>query len=265
MPPYIIRISSQKGGVGKTTVAVNLGVILSLFKYKTLIVDSDAANPTVGFHLGMNQANVGYKDVVTGKAQLNSTLAMHSPSGLRVLPGTIGPYSFYPKEDDNLKFLKMLIETKYDFIIFDTSPGFAFSEPFKLYSEALLITTPEASSCTAVIRLARSYTEERLKHNLVINRVKNRKYEFTIEEIEDMYENKAIGVIPEDEIVPTSISQHIPAFLENPGANFSRSMKNLGRRYAARVDTLEMEGFEDSSLKKGGIIAFIMKLLGLKK
>ena len=52
MPPYIIRISSQKGGVGKTTIAVNLGVILSLFKYKTLVVDCDAANPTVGFHWG---------------------------------------------------------------------------------------------------------------------------------------------------------------------------------------------------------------------
>ena len=46
------------------------------------------------------------------------------------------------------------------------------------------------------MRLARNYTEEGLKHNLVINKVTNKKYEFTIEEIEDMYENKAIGVCP---------------------------------------------------------------------
>ena len=187
MPPYIIRISSQKGGVGKTTIAVNLGVILSLFKYKTLVVDFDAANPTVGFHLGLNQANVGYRDVITGDATLNNTIAIHAPSGLRVLPGTIGPYSFVPKEQDNFNFLNMLSQTSYNFIILDTSPGFAFSEPFKFYSEALLVTNPEASSCTAVMRLARNYTEEGLKHNLVINKVTNKKYEFTIEEIEDMY------------------------------------------------------------------------------
>ena len=238
---YIIRVSSQKGGVGKTTIAVNLGVILSLLGYKTLIVDCDAANPTVGFHLGMDQANAGYRDVVTGKATLNDALAMHSPSGLRVLPGTIGPYSFVPSEEDNRKFLKMLSETKYNFIILDTSPGVSFSEPFNLYSEALLVTTPEASSCTAVMRLARSYTEDRLKHNLVINRVKNKKYEFSVEEIEDMYENKLLGSVPEDEIVPISISQHIPAFLVNPKANFSRSIRSLARRYASKIDTMQLE------------------------
>ncbi len=261
--PYIIRISSQKGGVGKTTIAVNLGVILSLLSYKVLIVDCDYANPTVGFHLGMNQANVGYKDVLTGKADMNDALAMHSPSGLRVLPGTIGPYSFVPEEKDNARFLDMLSQTKYGFIILDTSPGFAFSEPFRYYSEALLVTTPEASSCTAVMRLARSYTEEKLKHNLVINRVRNRKYEFSIDEIEDMYENKAIAVLPEDDIVPTSISQHIPAFLINPKSNFSNAVKTLSRRYASRIDTLDMDGYAKASSSKGGIFGFIKRLLGI--
>ncbi|MDE1768165.1 MAG: AAA family ATPase [Candidatus Micrarchaeota archaeon] len=257
--PYIIRISSQKGGVGKTTVAVNLGSVLSLFGYKTLIVDTDAANPTVGFHLGMNQANVGYKEVITGKSTLNEALAIHGATGLRVLPGTIGPYSFIPAERDNLKFMEMLTTTKYDFIILDTSPGFVFSEPIRFYSEALLITTPEASACTSCMRLARNYTEEKLKHNLVVNRVTNRKYEFSIEEIEDMYENKAIGILPEDNTVPTSIAEHIPAFLVNPKSGFSRAIRETARRYVSKSEILRIA----PEAGKGGILGLVRKVIGI--
>ncbi len=264
--PYIIRIASQKGGVGKTTVAVNLGVILSLLGHKVLIVDCDAANPTLGFHLGMNQANIGYKEVLTEKATINEAIAMHGPSGLRVLPGTIGPYSFVPTPEQNLKFLQTLSKTKYEFIILDTSPGFSFNEPLVFYSEALLITTPESSACTSVMRLARVYTEEKLKHNLVINRIKNTKYEFSVEEIEDMYENRAIGAIPEDEIVPLSVSEHIPAYLINPRANFSRNIKILARRYSSRIGTIaEGEpGERGAGTGSGGIMGTFKRLLGGK-
>jgi len=260
--PYIIRVSSTKGGVGKTTIAVNLGVILSLSGYKTLIVDCDAANPTVGFHLGMDQANIGYRQVVTGRAGLESSIAMHGPTGLRVLPGIIGPYSFVPSEKQSQQFLRMLTATKYNFILLDTSPGFAFNEPFSYYTEALLVTIPEASSCTSAMRLAHAYTEQKLKHNLVINRVKNKKYEFSVEEIEDMYENRVIGVLPEDEIVPLSVSEHIPAYLINRRDSFSRSIRDLSRRYSSRLETVDVDGGARSGT--GGIMAFIRRLLGLK-
>ncbi len=267
--PYIIRIASQKGGVGKTTISVNTAVILSLLGHKVLIVDCDAANPTIGFHLGMSQANIGYKEVLTGKSTMNEAIAMHGPSGLRVLPGTLGPYSFVPTPQQNLKFLQTLSKSKYDFIILDTSPGFSFNEPLSLYSEALMVTTPESSACTSVMRLARVYTEEKLKHNLVVNRVKNTKYEFSIDEIEDMYENRAVGVIPEDEIVPLSVSEHIPAYLINPKSNFSRAMKTLARRYSSRLGTIAPDADERTPAGMrggggGGLFGWIKKLLGMR-
>ena len=59
MRHQIIGVMSQKGGVGKTTIAVNLAVMLRLKGYETLIVDLDTSNPSVGIHLGMHESEDG--------------------------------------------------------------------------------------------------------------------------------------------------------------------------------------------------------------
>lgn len=262
--PYIIRISSQKGGVGKTVVAVNLGVALSLLNYKVLLVDTDTANPSMGAHLGLTHANAGFREVVTGKEDLNDVIAFHAPSGCRIIPGTINAYSFTPKPADLRRFVSELAKTDFDFIIIDTAPGVSSEEPYDLYSEALIITTPETTSCISAIRLARKYTETKLNHNMVINRVKNKRYEFSTEEIENMYEKRALAVIPEDESVPVSISEHIPAYMTNDRSNFSRQIRILSRRYSSRMGNAQFEIEQGTKKRSGeGIIAFIKRLLHL--
>jgi flagellar biosynthesis protein FlhG len=263
--PYIIRVASQKGGVGKTTIATNLAVTLSTLNYNVLIVDCDAANPSVGIHLGMVEANEGYKEVVEKKAKPSSVIVVHAPSGLKVLPGTIGGYSFTPEPARFWEFVSELSKMKYDFIILDTSPGFSIREPTKYYSEALLITTPEMSACTSVMRLAKLYTNDGLKHSLVINRIRNKKYEYSVDEIEDMYENRAIAAIPEDEAVPISVAQHIPTVMGFPKSEFSVGVKELGRRYSSRSDKVPLGPSKAMSQERGGIFSSLRKAFGGKR
>lgn len=261
MNPYLIRISSQKGGVGKTTIAVNLATSLRLFNYKVLLVDGDLSNPSIGFHLGLEQANIGYSDVLNEKSTLRNSIAVHNPSGLHVLPGTINTKSYMPTEKEMETFVDELLKSDYEFVVVDTSPGYIAEEPTSHYSEALLVSTPELSACTSSIRLAHMYDKDKLKHNLLVNRVKGKRYEITIDEIEEMYEDRVVGVIPEDEVVPISVSEHIPAFLLDPRSKFSRSIESTSRKYASKSGTSYTE---KTIFSRFSIIGFLKRLLGLR-
>ena len=239
--PYLIRISSHKGGVGKTTIAANLATALQLMGKRVLVIDSDVANPSLGFHFGLDQANVGYFEVLQGKAQLRNAIAVHAPTGLHILPGTIHSRISIPTKQEVRRLANQLKRQKYEYIIVDTPPGLFQEEVTKVYDEALIVATPEMSAVSSSIKLANTYERNKLKHSLIVNKVSGKRYELSIEEIEDAYGDKALAALPDDETVPMSIAAHIPAYLYKPRCQFSKAVKELARRYAARTGELGEE------------------------
>ncbi|MEM0094926.1 MAG: P-loop NTPase [Candidatus Micrarchaeaceae archaeon] len=234
--PYMLRISSQKGGVGKTTVATNLASIIRLMGYKVLLIDGDFVNPSVGFHLGLEDINVGVRAVFKRKAKLENAVAIHDPTGLHVLAGEISNRSFEPGDAEQNYVANLLHGTSYNFVIVDTSPGYTPEALLRHYDESIIVTTPEMSACTSAIRLANIYDKMHLKHSLVINRVRNTRYEMHTREIEQMYGGEVAGVLPEDDIVPISIAEHIPAYVLNKKAKFSRAVLDTAHKYARRSE-----------------------------
>ena len=83
-------------------------------------------------------------------------------------------------------------------------------------------------------RLAARYEKAHLKHSLVVNMVRNARYELSYNEILDMYGGEINGLLYEDEAVPASIAAHIPAYVFKPRARFSRGVGELSRRYVSR-------------------------------
>jgi chromosome partitioning protein len=86
----VYAIANQKGGVGKTTTAVNVGACIAEAGYRTLLVDVDPqANATVGLGLARTQAP-GLYEVLTGEATAAEALTEASVPGLAVLPAGAG-------------------------------------------------------------------------------------------------------------------------------------------------------------------------------
>ncbi|MDE1869356.1 MAG: AAA family ATPase [Candidatus Micrarchaeota archaeon] len=254
--PYTVRISSQKGGVGKTTVSVNLAVALKLIGHKVLVVDADYVNPVVAFHLGLEEINRGFRSVMLGKARLNTSVSIHSPTGLHVLGGEMTQKMFEPNAAQIRRFDKMLKKTAYDFIIIDTPPGFSQQNFFGFSNEAAIIITPDIQATASAMRLSQIFDKLHLKHNIVLNRVRSRRWELNVSEIEETYGSKVTALFPEDDTVPMSIAAHIPAYLFNKRSPFSSGMSNFSRGFSLRTE------IQPGIVAGGGIIGYLRRVIG---
>ena len=125
----IIAIANQKGGVGKTTTAINLSGCLGVLEYKTLIVDADPqANATSGVGLDPNKNKTIYDCLINDVDPSDLIVKTDNPN-LDILPSHIDLVGAeleminLPNREYMLKFALEKIKDQYDFIIIDCSPS----------------------------------------------------------------------------------------------------------------------------------------------
>ena len=126
----VISIANQKGGVGKTTTAINLSASLAASEYRVLLVDSDPqGNSTSGLGIAKTEGQITIYDVLSGSAEPEAAIQPAGYDGLSILPAdknlVAGNLDLVDVEDREMVLRRALntVRDRYDYIVIDCPPA----------------------------------------------------------------------------------------------------------------------------------------------
>lgn len=268
----VIAVTSGKGGVGKTSIAVNLALQFREQGKKVVVLDADFGLANVEVMLGIRpQYNLA--DLIFNNKSIDEIITQ-GPMGIGFISGGSGVQDLVNLDKEQLKklIIKLVkLDTLYDVIIIDTGAGISDSViEFVLSSpEVILVVTPEPTSITDAYSLLKAVNRKKEfnRNNKSIKVITNR-----IENIEDGMEIfdkisivvskflniqlEYLGYIPHDKRIANAVIEQKPISMSSPNSEPAIRIRNI-------CNKLLNNNVEDK--KKMGIAKVILNFIKSKK
>lgn len=203
----VITIASGKGGVGKTTTAINLGAALNEFGKEVIVVDANVTTPNVGLHLGAPIVPVNLNHALLGKANVSEAIYEHE-SGTKIIPSSLSVKELKRLKHKKLNDVGKELKKMADYVIYDAAAGLGEEAISSLESadDIIIVTNPEIPAVTDALKTIK-YAEDKGKEvkGVVVTRVSGDRNEMKLDNVKEMLGVKILGVIPEDKNVRASV------------------------------------------------------------
>ena len=265
----IVTIASGKGGVGKSSLALNLGIALSQRGRRPLIIDTDFGFNNIDVMLGVH-TKYDLLDVIEGRKNVRDIIET-GLAGVQFISGGSGVYEMFKMEPDQLMdIVSSLIELEdvADTIIFDTGAGLSDNAMrlIRASHETILVTTPEPTAVVDAYALLKIVHEQgdRPHISLVINQVTGAKEALSVADgfvrIAEKNLNirlNRLGYITQDFSMSSAIKMQVPLLISYPKSVAAADIIELTQRYlnlpAREPKKLGLAGFLESFFSKGKV------------
>ena len=223
MAGYVCAIAGGKGGVGKTTTAVNVAAGLQELGYDVAVVDADLGMANLGAMLGVDP-ETSLHGVLSDEAAVSDALT-DAPGGMTVVPGEQSLEAFADADPAKLRKVIATLRNAYDVVLVDTGAGLSHevTVPLGLADGVLLVTTPDAIAIGDTDKTAQ--LAERVD-GAVIGAVVNRVTRHTdVAAVADDVQSPLLAVVPDDALATTAE----PLLLNAPESDATEAFRKLSQ------------------------------------
>ncbi|MEM3074823.1 MAG: cell division ATPase MinD [Candidatus Pacearchaeota archaeon] len=231
MSKFIV-ITSGKGGVGKTTTAVNLAIAMNNLDEDVTLVDANLTTPNIGLHLGAPVVPVTLNHVLSKKADLADSVYEHE-SGTKIIPSSLSIKELKKLDINNLMSIRKELRNLSDTIIFDCAAGLGNEAivPISIADEVIIVTNPEMPAVTDALKTSKLAEEMGKKvKGVIITKLNGKKSEMSVKSIAEMLELPILGIVPYDEKIQESISMRNAVILTHPNSKSSKSYMEIAAK-----------------------------------
>jgi flagellar biosynthesis protein FlhG len=259
----VLAVTSGKGGVGKSSLVLNLALALADQKQRVVILDADLGLANINIMLGYEPLYTLW-DVVEQRVSLRETVEV-GPNNIHIIPGGSGVTELARLDAVEIHHIIDAfheLEQDYDWLLIDTGAGIADSVlAFVLAAdEALVVTNPEPTAMADAYGLIKAVWEQdgQVSLKLVMNRTQTRDQGVRLgTRLADLAQKalgqsvEFIGQVMDDPVVARAIVKQEPFLTAYPHSEAAHDVKSLADRLLNRVPPP----------RRGGWGAFVRRLL----
>ena len=241
-PVRVIAVTSGKGGVGKTTVSVNLAIEMANRNQRVMLLDADLGLANVDVLLGLHPtANLSH--VINGECELEDIL-LEGPGGIQIVPAASGTQKMAElSERENAGVIRAFSDLSHrvDTLIIDTAAGIAHSvvSYCKAAQEVLVVVCDEPTSITDAYALIKVMSREHgirrfhIVANMTHSRQEGRELFGKLSKVSNRFLDVTLdfmGVLPYDPQVKKAVQRQRAVVDAYPRSKAATAFKNLAQK-----------------------------------
>lgn len=265
----VIVVTSGKGGVGKTNLALNLSIAMASQGTKVILFDADLGLANVDIILGL-APSFNLHHVIKNEKEIREIL-ISGPKGLKIIPGGSGVFELANLPEAELKRVITelgKLDGECEYMVMDTGAGISNNVLSFVVAadEIIVVTTPEPTAMTDAYGMIKAASSRQAggRINIIVNRASTEAEGILVgQKLKSVAERflgvevNVLGHVLEDRAVEESVMKQEPFFIGSPSSVATRNVQVI----AARI----CDNAADLPSRSGGLKGFFRNLTSMWK